>query len=413
MYKKITMVFLMILLLGSISYGSETNNDLAEYDKLFSNEKYETVIKQLLPSIRAYESAQKSFITSSTVCHARNLVADSYRILGKYTQAGVWYALTIDGDLNPYASYCFDVIKQTSIAVGRSFKENGTMPNHYTGRLKSNPLHESTLDVVLFKLLDNSSLMEKQQYFRELVSYDKNGDWVTQLTKFCAGDIPLEELWPSVPKEFVGTASTYAGFSLEVAGQITKARELYKLALSQQDSTNIELLLAANRMGLLAFKMIYSKENDKSSKINVVLLSNIYAIKASSAKIEDNSRLYSVRNLIDGDSKTAWVPASNKSGIGEWVEFSFDDPMQVNNLVLTNGYAKNDISFSGNNRIKTAILQFDDGKSSTVTLKDTPKPQIIPVRKKTRTIRITISEVYKGTKDDDTCLSDVDLEFGK
>lgn len=405
MHKKITAVFFMILLFGGIvnsSYGSENNNELSDYDKLYSNGSYETIIKQLIPAIKAYESAKKSFITSSTVCHARNLVADSYRMLGKYTQAGIWYALTIDGYDDRYAAYCFQVIKRIASIEGKTFETIKNGPIHYTGWLDSNPLHENTLGEILVKLLDSTTIQEKKQYFKELVSYDKNSDWVTQLTKFCAGDILLEELWPSVPKEFIGTASTYAGFSLEVAGQVTKARELYKQALSQQDSTNIELLLAANRMGLLSFKMIYSKH-----------LSNIYAIKASSAKIEENSRLYSVRNLIDRDSKTAWVPASNKSGIGEWVEFSFDEPMQVNSLNLTNGYAKSDESFTRNNRIKTAILEFGDGSKSKVTLKDTSKPQIIPVRKRTRTIRITISEVYKGTKYDDTCLSDVELEFGK
>ncbi|MGE5581086.1 MAG: NADase-type glycan-binding domain-containing protein [Bacillota bacterium] len=405
MHKKIMMaVFFMILLLGGIvnsSYGSENNNELCDYDKLYSNGSYETVIKQLIPAIKDYESAKKSFIISSTVCHARNLVADSYRMLGKYTQAGVWYALTIDGYFDLYATHCFNVMEQTSVIIGKMVEDQKTIPDHYDGRFKSNPLHERTLNVILFKLLDKSSVKQKQQYFRELASYDKNGDWVTQLTKFCAGDLPLEELWPSVPKEFMGTASTYAGFSLEVAGQVTKARDLYTQALSQKGSTNIELLLAANRLGLLSFKMIYSKQ-----------LSNIYAVKTSSAKLEEN-RLYSAYNLIDGDPKTAWVPTGNKSGIGEWVEFSFDEPMQVNSLNLTNGYAKSDESFTRNNRIKTVILEFGDGSKSKVTLKDTSKPQIIPVRKKTRTIRITISEVYKGTKYDDTCLSDVKLEFGK
>lgn len=408
-------MFFMMLLLGGImnsSYGSENNNELSDYDKLYSNGNYEAVIKQLIPAITDYESAKKSFIISSTVCRARNLVADSYRMLEKYTRAGIWYALTTDGYFDLYASYCFGVMEQTSVVVGKVIEGNKTMPDHYDGRFKSNPSHERTLNVILSKLLDKSSVLQKQQYLQELASYDKNSDWVTQLTKFCAGDIPLEELWPSVPKEFMGIASTYAGFSLELAGQVTKARELYKQALSQQGSTNIELLLAANRMGLLALKMIYSKVVDKSSKINAVLLSNIYAVKTSSAKLEEN-RLYSAYNLIDGDPKTAWVPTGNKSGIGEWVEFSFGEPMQINSLSLVNGYAKSEASFSGNNRIKTAMLQFDDGKSSKVSLKDSSKPQIISVRKKTRTIRLTIFEVYKGTKYDDTCLSDVELEFGK
>lgn len=415
MFTKRWFVFLMILILGFIvnsSYGSENNNELSDYDKLYSNGDYEAIIRQLIPAIKVYESAENSFITSSTVCHARNLVADSYRMLRKYTQAGIWYALTIDGYDDRHADYSFEIMKQTSIIVGKSFEDNRIKSNHYNGRLKSNPLHESTLGVIFLKLFDNSSILQKQQYFQELASYDKNNDWVTQLTKYCAGDISLNELWPFVPKEFIGTASTYIGLSFEVAGELAKARELYKQALSQQGSTNIELLLAANRMGLLAFKMIYSKEVDKSSNYTVVSLSNIYAAKVSSAKLE-NTRLYSAFNLIDGDPKTAWVPTGNKSGIGEWVEFSFDDPMKVDSLKIINGYGKSDATFMNNNRVKVAILEFSDGSKKTIKLKETSKSQIIQIGKKTRTIKLTISEVYKGKVYDDTCLSDIDIQFEK
>lgn len=415
MNKKISVVFFLIVLLGFIvnsACGSKNNNELSEFDSLYSNGDYETIVKQLIPAIKNYESAKKSFITSLTVCHARNLVADSYRMLGKYTQAGIWYALTSDGYFDSYASYCFQVMKRIASTEGRKVEAIKNGPIHYTGWLDSNPLHADTLGEILVKYLDSSIFQEKQQYFHELASFDNNNDWVTQLTKFCAGDIPLEELWPSVPKEFVGTASTYAGFSLEVAGQVTKARELYKQALSQQGSPNIELLLAANRLGLLAFKMIYSKEVDKLSNYTVVSLSNIYATKASTAKLED-TRLYSAYNLVDDDPKTAWVPVSSKSGIGEWVEFSFDDPMKVDNLKIINGYVKSDIAFSNNNRVKTATLEFSDGSKKTILLKDTSKTQIIQIGKKTKTIRLTISEVYKGKVYDDTCLSDIDIQFGK
>ena len=388
--KRILIISILVFSIStSVLAIKDFNEVVLKCDSLYQIGEYEPIVKELRPAIEVIGNgkAKGSYenITESNIIHARNLISDSYRMLGKYTNATEWYGGTYEGYFDGYANYALGIIKRISIIKGR----------------------ESDLkNLAYFKLLDNVSLVEKRKYFEDTISLNANKKTGLELYKYLAGDISFENLLQNASKDDIVKYTTYAGLNLEVSGDITKARELYTQVLTQK-SDKIETLLAANRMGLLVLKMIYTTDKD-----NFTYVSNVYAVKVSSAKPED-TRLYSAYNLIDGDSKTAWVPASNKSGIGEWVEFSFDDPMQVNNLVLTNGYAKNDISFSGNNRIKTAILQFDDGKSSTVTLKDTPKSQIIPVRKKTRTIRITISEVYKGTKYDDTCLSDVDLEFGK
>lgn len=158
-------------------------------------------------------------------------------------------------------------------------------------------------------------------------------------------------------------------------------------------------------MGLFALKMIfYNKEGDYAN------LPTIYASKVSSAKLEA-PRLYSAKNLIDDDPSTTWVPVGKNSQIGEWVEISFDEPVQINSLTLTNGFARNDVTFKNNNRIKTATLEFSDGSKLKITLEDTMNPQIIKVNKRSRKVKLIIDEVYKGVKYDDTCLSGIEIDF--
>ena len=388
--KRILIISIFLFSIGANALAiNDFNGMVVKCDSLYQTGKYESIIKELVPAIEVIDNGKAKGtyknITESNIVHARNLVADSYRMLGKYTHAAEWYWRTNEGYFDGYASTYLEILQRISVIKGRELN------------LKN---------LSSFKLLDNVPLLEKRKYFKDMIALNANRNVNLELEKYLAGEISLESLLQNVSKDNAIRFITYAGLNLEVSGDITKAHEMYSQVLSQK-SDRIEALLAANRMGLLALKMIYAPVKGQGT-----ILTDVIAVKASSAKLED-SRLYSVKNLIDGDPATTWVPAGKNSQIGEWVEFSFDDPMQVNNLVLTNGYAKSDASFSGNNRIKTAVLQFDDGKSSKVTLKDTPKPQIIPVRKKTRTIRITISEVYKGTKYDDTCLSNVELEFGK
>jgi tetratricopeptide (TPR) repeat protein len=408
MRRAFTILSLLLCFCSVIFASDETNSNLKKYDALFKRGDYKSITSELGDFINTNESDEKSSLTEPTIIHLRNLLADSYRMLGKYHKASKWYILTADGHLNAYAGYCFKVFEKSSfISIDKDSKKPSQNPFlHYDGELGSNPLHEETLLKILVKFYDSTSPMEKRLYFQELVSFDKNNDWITQLTKFCAGSLSIKALLSVTPKENTSTTYTYAGFSLEAAGEVVKARDLYQKALEQRVPTNIDLLLARNRLGLFALKMIYSTTDKGCS------LTDIYAIKASSVKLGKNS-FYSVRNIIDEDSKTAWVPDSKKSGIGQWIEFSFDDPMPVNTLIIVNGYAKSNETFKNNNRVKSATIVFSDGSKQKISLQDTMEPQEIKIVKITQKIRISINEVYKGIKYDDTCLSEINVQFNK
>ncbi len=382
--RKILLINILIL---SLSIGALASSDFNEIiqknDSLYQTGKYEQVIKELIPILNSIGDSSYENVSQKGIIHIRNLIADSYRMLEMYTNATRWYWGNNEGYFDNYSRCNLELLQRISVIKGQKIKIDN---NGY------------------FKLLDNVTISEKRQYFKKMIALNANRNVNLELERYLAGDITLENLLQNASKDNIVEYTTYAGLNLEVSGDLQKARELYTQVLSQK-SDKIESLLAANRMGLLALKMIYYNKKDDYAN-----LPTVFAAKVSSAKLE-GPRLYSSKNFIDDDPATTWVPVGKNSQIGQWAELSFDDPVQIKSLTLINGYAKNNVTFKNNNRIKTATLKFSDGSKIKITLKDNMKPQKIRVNRKSRVVRLIINEVYEGIKYDDTCLSGLDVDF--
>ncbi len=123
---------------------------------------------------------------------------------------------------------------------------------------------------------------------------------------------------------------------------------------------------------------------------------------------------YSARNVWDKDPKTAWVEGKGDDGVGEWIDFAFfPDSRVIGAIKIINGYAKSEGLYQANNRVKRVRISFDDGTSFEAELNDGQiQPQLIrfPMPKKTERIRLTILEVYPGTKYRDTCISEIEFQ---
>jgi hypothetical protein len=147
-----------------------------------------------------------------------------------------------------------------------------------------------------------------------------------------------------------------------------------------------------------------------------LLVSKLYA---SSELIDKNNR-YAVKNIIDERPETAWVEGRKDSGINEYINIHFNTRVEVepNNyeegllkikkIGIINGYAKNNTIFKQNNRVKKIRLK-GGSHDQIYTLKDTMDMQYIEFDEPilTSMIKITIFEVYKGSKYDDTCISEI------
>jgi len=119
---------------------------------------------------------------------------------------------------------------------------------------------------------------------------------------------------------------------------------------------------------------------------------------------------YPLSNITDGRQTTVWVASGKPSGIGDWVQFSFNGTKDVQDLVITPGFdmvQNGKDLFTANNSLKRAMLTFADGTTQTVEFSGDERRCTIPVLKQTSSVRLTISEVFPGTKWKDTCIGEM------
>ncbi len=149
---------------------------------------------------------------------------------------------------------------------------------------------------------------------------------------------------------------------------------------------------------------------------------NIKYIKASSYLIEGDTS-YKPENMIGridfktGDDYIAyrfnsflppWVEGVNGYGINEWLDIEFKS--QSNEIQILNGYVdlRRMHLYKANSRVKKILVESDKPKfKKEYELEDVVKYNLITLPQETNKIRITIKEVYKGDKYDDTCISSI------
>ena len=145
---------------------------------------------------------------------------------------------------------------------------------------------------------------------------------------------------------------------------------------------------------------------------------------SASSELEDENSRYSVWNIIDERPETAW--ATSKKG-QESITFNITPCSETGKLFgkkglykikkigIINGYAKNSSTFKQNNRIKKLRLKYENGLTKPRyvkhTLEDTMIMQYIEFKEPVfmNNLKLQIIEVYKGSKWDDTCISEIKI----
>lgn len=161
------------------------------------------------------------------------------------------------------------------------------------------------------------------------------------------------------------------------------------------------------------------------------LPNDAYIVTTSGAK-----KGYDASNLIDMNLETAWV-SNPKNTTDTWIEVTLKKPQHITRVALLNGYYKNKDTYTQNNRIKKLKIEslivapYDESVpenkwlSDSITLEDVPYQQVLfenlfnneviyydyteITEHQVLKIRITILEVYNGSKYDDTCISELFL----
>ncbi len=174
----------------------------------------------------------------------------------------------------------------------------------------------------------------------------------------------------------------------------------------------------------------------------------------SSSILKSKSDQYSAKNVIDNNPSTAWVEGVSGPGINENIKIDFtpytaggkiEGSTLINKIGIINGYSKDKDTFKSNNRVKKIRITYNyrlhldeiEGKNSNPNdkvlgslginefndqelrdkekilgeylLEDKMEMQYIQFDEPLLAsyIKITILDVYKGDKFDDTCISEV------
>lgn len=105
-----------------------------------------------------------------------------------------------------------------------------------------------------------------------------------------------------------------------------------------------------------------------------------------------------------------WVENVSGYGIGEYVEIKYSGERQLDYLLIANGYFSIDkpYLYKQNSRVKQIkVTGLKSGNEKILDVLDTPHPQTVDISflETQEPFRVTIMDVYKGTKYEDTCIN--------
>ena len=126
--------------------------------------------------------------------------------------------------------------------------------------------------------------------------------------------------------------------------------------------------------------------------------------------LTEGNRKYTVDNLDNYSESTPWVEGAPGYGIGESFVIENTWHEKLSYLLIMNGYISYDkpYLYKQNGRIKQIkVTGVESGKEKILNVLDTPHPQTVDISFITEPedIKITIFDVYKGTKYEDTCIN--------
>lgn len=154
---------------------------------------------------------------------------------------------------------------------------------------------------------------------------------------------------------------------------------------------------------------------------------HIKSIRTSSS-LGDN---YVAEKMTDGNLNTCWADGAGEDGAGQFIDIEFDSTMQVFAVLIVNGFARSEELFYKNNRVKQMDASgtcdpeaYISNRESFESYSDCdsawkPVNAKIPWASCTiacdmgdaslcaKKLRLTVKEIYPGSKYDDVCISEI------
>ena len=140
-----------------------------------------------------------------------------------------------------------------------------------------------------------------------------------------------------------------------------------------------------------------------------------YLVTASSSLKSNNAINYDPKAANDLSYKTAWVEGKKDEGIGEYIEYTFENNSpRITSIIISNGYIKSSKAWTENNRIKKLKLYVNGTEFGILNLLDTKDDQIFELGTfghntdgSDLVLKFEIAAVYKGLKYNDTAITEI------
>lgn len=132
----------------------------------------------------------------------------------------------------------------------------------------------------------------------------------------------------------------------------------------------------------------------------------------ASSVLEGNEARYGAMNILDRNPNTAWSEGAEGYGIDEWVQVERDGLADISEILIANGYHKSQETFDNNGSLKSFRLDFSQGQYIYYEVDENKAGskhiRIVFDRPiSTDFIRLTILDVFAGSKYEDTCITDI------
>lgn len=154
----------------------------------------------------------------------------------------------------------------------------------------------------------------------------------------------------------------------------------------------------------------YNDDDDFDYAFQDVDMLDLFSLKSSSELVDEVSDCRTSM-ICDYNPTTAWSEGVEGNGVGEYVDFIFDDYYIFNGIKICAGYHKSEELYYKNARPKKIMLEFSDGGIEVIKLQDVFEEQIIEFEDKHEadSVRLSIESVYKGSKYSDTLISELNF----
>jgi len=137
-------------------------------------------------------------------------------------------------------------------------------------------------------------------------------------------------------------------------------------------------------------------------------------VSASSQLVstEGGEMFFDPRNAFDGSLQTAWSEGKTDGpGIGEYILVNLPQYMRITSVSIVNGSTRSEESYKSNARVAKLKISTNDGKETIIDLEDGIMDfQTRDVDLTGNNVKFEISDVYKGEKYSDTCISEIKIE---